>query len=46
VEIVHKVQDGEITDPSQVEGEELQVFVRAARVILGHTLYSDSWMKM
>ncbi|KIX14498.1 dihydropteroate synthase [Dethiosulfatarculus sandiegensis] len=46
VETVHKVQDGEITDPGQVEGEELQLFVRAARVILGHTLYSDSWMKM
>lgn len=45
VEVVHKVQDGEITDPQEVD-EELQVFVRAARVILGHTLYSDSWMKM
>jgi 5-methyltetrahydrofolate corrinoid/iron sulfur protein methyltransferase len=46
VEVVHKVQDGEITDPSQVEGEEAQLFVRGARAILGHTLYSDSWMKM
>ncbi len=45
VEVVHKVQDGEITDPQEVD-EELQVFVRAARVILGHTLYSDSWMNM
>ncbi len=45
VEVVHKVQDGEITDPAEV-AEELQVFVRAARVILGHALYSDSWMDM
>jgi len=46
VEVVHKVQDGEITDPSQVEGDEAKTFVRAARVILGHSLYSDSWMNM
>ena len=46
VEAVHKVQDGEITDPAQVEGDEAKTFVRAARVILGHTLYSDSWMNM
>ena len=46
VEVVHKVQDGEISSPDEVEGEEAQLFVRGARAILGHTLYSDSWMKM
>ncbi len=46
VEVVHKVQDGEITSPEEVSDETAQLFVRGARVILGHTLYSDSWMKM
>lgn len=46
VEVVHKVQDGEITDADQVEGDEAKLFVRGARVILGQALYSDSWMKM
>jgi 5-methyltetrahydrofolate corrinoid/iron sulfur protein methyltransferase len=46
VEVVHKVQDGEITDANEVDGDEAKVFVRAARVILGHALYSDSWMDM
>lgn len=43
---MHKVQDGEITDADQVEGDEAKLFVRGARVILGQALYSDSWMKM
>ncbi|MFH1060669.1 MAG: dihydropteroate synthase [Pseudomonadota bacterium] len=46
VEVVHKVQDGEITSADQVEGDEAKLFVRGARVILGHSLYSDSWMDM
>ncbi|CAO0824423.1 5-methyltetrahydrofolate corrinoid/iron sulfur protein methyltransferase [Desulfarculales bacterium] len=46
VRVVHKVMDGEITNPDQVEGDEAKLFVRGARVILGHTLYSDSWMNM
>jgi 5-methyltetrahydrofolate corrinoid/iron sulfur protein methyltransferase len=46
VEVVHKVQDGEISNPDQVDDETAKTFVRAAKVILGHTLYSDSWMKM
>jgi len=46
VEVVHKVQDGEITSPDQVEDETAKLFVRGAKVILGHSLYSDSWMKM
>lgn len=46
VQVVHKVQDGEITSPDQVQGDEAKLFVRGARVILGHSLYSDSWMNM
>ena len=46
VDIVHKVQDGGITSPDEVETDEQKVFVRGARAILGHTLYSDSWMNM
>lgn len=46
VDAVHKVMDGEITSPDQVEGDEAKLFVRGARVILGHSLYSDSWMNM
>jgi 5-methyltetrahydrofolate corrinoid/iron sulfur protein methyltransferase len=46
VDVVHKVMDGEITSPEQVEGDEAKLFVRGARVILGHSLYSDSWMNM
>jgi 5-methyltetrahydrofolate corrinoid/iron sulfur protein methyltransferase len=46
VQVVHKVQDGQITSPDQVEGDEAKLFVRGARVILGHSLYSDSWMNM
>lgn len=46
VEVVHKVQDGEITSPDEVSDETAKLFVRGARVILGHTLYSDSWMNM
>ena len=46
VEVVHKVQDGEIASPDEVEDETAKLFVRGARVILGHALYSDSWDKM
>lgn len=46
VQVVHQVMDGAITSPDQVEGDEAKLFVRGARVILGHTLYSDSWMNM
>ncbi|MFZ5585572.1 MAG: dihydropteroate synthase [Thermodesulfobacteriota bacterium] len=46
VEVVHKVQDGEITSPDQVSDDTQKLFVRGARVILGHSLYSDSWMNM
>jgi 5-methyltetrahydrofolate corrinoid/iron sulfur protein methyltransferase len=44
-QIVTQVQQGAITSPSQAP-EELRVYVRAAKVILGHTIYSDSWMQL
>ena len=46
VDVVHQVIDGQITSAEQVEGDEAKLFVRGARVILGHSLYSDSWMNM
>lgn len=46
VQVVHKVMDGEITSPDQVADDTQKLFVRGARTILGHTLYSDSWMNM
>ncbi len=46
VEVVHKVQDGVISSPDEVDSDEQKTFVRGARAILGHTLYSDSWMNM
>jgi 5-methyltetrahydrofolate corrinoid/iron sulfur protein methyltransferase len=44
-QVVAAVGDGSITAPEQAE-ERLRVFVRAARVILGHSVYSDSWMNL
>ena len=37
------VMDGE--DPD-VGTKELQDYVKTAKVILGHTLYSDSWLEV
>jgi len=45
VEVVHKVQDGEIKDPGDVSDETQKVFVKGAQALLGHILYSDSWFK-
>ena len=44
-EVVTAVQDGGITSPEQV-ADDLKVYVRAASVILGHTIYSDSWQAL
>jgi 5-methyltetrahydrofolate corrinoid/iron sulfur protein methyltransferase len=43
--LVHKVEDGEAIDMSSLSKEE-QDFVKTAKVILGHTLYSDSWLEL
>jgi 5-methyltetrahydrofolate corrinoid/iron sulfur protein methyltransferase len=45
VEIIHKVMDGEEIDMGSLP-KELQDYVKTARVILGHTLFSDSWLEL
>lgn len=43
--LVHRVMDGESVDLSMVSGEEAQ-YVKTARILLGQTLYSDSWLEI
>lgn len=43
--LVHKVEDGEPIDMDSLTKEERD-YVKTARVILGHTLYSDSWLEL
>ncbi len=45
VEIIHKVMDGESVDMDSLS-KEMQEYVKTARVILGHTLFSDSWLEL
>ncbi|MFH0786339.1 MAG: dihydropteroate synthase [Pseudomonadota bacterium] len=45
VEIVHKVMDGETLDMGGLS-KEMVDYVKTAKVILGHTLYSDSWLEI
>jgi 5-methyltetrahydrofolate corrinoid/iron sulfur protein methyltransferase len=45
VEIIHKVMDGESVDLGSFS-KELQDYVKTARVILGRSLYSDSWLEL
>jgi len=45
VEIIHKVMDGEAIDMAALS-KELQDYVKTARVILGESLYSDSWLEL
>jgi len=45
VEVVHKVMDEETIDMGSLS-EELQGFAKTARVILGQSLYSDSWLEL
>lgn len=45
VELIHKVMDGEDIDMGGLS-KELQGYVKTARVILGHSLYSDSWLEL
>jgi 5-methyltetrahydrofolate corrinoid/iron sulfur protein methyltransferase len=44
-EIVYKVMDGERVDEKSLDKEKLE-FYKTARVIMGHTLYSDSWLEV
>lgn len=43
--LVHKVEDGEPIDMSALTKEEAN-YVKTAKVILGHTLFSDSWLEI
>jgi len=43
--LVCKVEDGEPIDMGSLSKEELD-YVKTAKVILGHTLYSDSWLEI
>lgn len=43
--LVYKVEDGEPIDMNSLSQEEKD-FVKTARVILGHALYSDSWLEL
>lgn len=45
VELIHKLMDGE--DPGMDDlSKELQDYAKTAKVILGHSLYSDSWLEL
>ncbi len=43
--LVHKVEDGEPIDMSSLTKEELD-YVKTAKVIMGHNVYSDSWLEI
>jgi 5-methyltetrahydrofolate corrinoid/iron sulfur protein methyltransferase len=43
--LVHKAEDGEAIDMSKLSKEEAE-YVKTAKVILGHNLYSDSWLEL
>ena len=45
VENLHKVMDNEAIDMDALS-KELQDYVKTARVILGQSLYSDSWLEL
>jgi 5-methyltetrahydrofolate corrinoid/iron sulfur protein methyltransferase len=45
VEIIHKVMDGEVIGMDGLS-KEMQDYVKTAKVILGHCLYSDSWLEI
>ena len=43
--LIYKVMDGEAIDMAKLSREE-QEYVKTARVLLGQTLYSDSWLEL
>jgi 5-methyltetrahydrofolate corrinoid/iron sulfur protein methyltransferase len=45
VEVIHKVMDEEAVDMGSLS-KELQDYVKTARVILGQSLFSDSWLEL
>jgi 5-methyltetrahydrofolate corrinoid/iron sulfur protein methyltransferase len=44
-QLVYKVCDGEAIDMGSLSKEE-QDYVKTARVLLGQSLYSDSWLEL
>lgn len=44
-DIVHKVEDGLPIDVKDLSAEQVK-YMKTAKVILGHTLYSDSWLEI
>ncbi|RLC27866.1 MAG: dihydropteroate synthase [Deltaproteobacteria bacterium] len=51
VELIHKVMDGEAIDEASLpdepnDGWKPIDYVKTTRVILGHSLYSDSWLEL
>lgn len=51
VELIYKLMDGEDVDVSSLpenpnHGWKMIDYVKTARVILGHTLFSDSWLEL
>ena len=45
VELVHKMMDGEKPDIASLP-KEMQNYARTARVLMGESLYSDSWLEV
>ena len=45
VELIHKIMDGEDVDMGSLS-KELKDYAKTAKVILGHSLYSDSWLEV
>lgn len=45
VEVIHQVMDGNDPDKGSLS-KELLDYYKTARVILGHSLYSDSWLEL
>jgi 5-methyltetrahydrofolate corrinoid/iron sulfur protein methyltransferase len=43
--LVHQVMDGNEPDLSSLD-KEAQDYVKTAKVLLGHSLYSDSWLEL
>lgn len=43
--MIHKVMDGQPIDTSRLSREEI-AYVKTTRVLLGQTLYSDSWLQI
>jgi 5-methyltetrahydrofolate corrinoid/iron sulfur protein methyltransferase len=44
-QLVYKVCDGEEVDLSSLSKEEAN-YVKTARVLMGNSLYSDSWLEL